>query len=556
MSFSDLRELEDQSVIQTDLCIIGSGPAGLSIAKEFIGSKIDVWVLESGGHQDEPETQALYDIESVGVPRMPQERVRNRIVGGSTHTWFGRCAPFTEMDFEPRDWVPHSGWPISLDSLTPYISRASQTLGLGISRYDAQLEQELNAHAPAPPFNSDLLRSQFWQYSKVSNTQREPVRFGKHVLPKFKNEPNIHILTHANVTHINTNAAGTQVESVDISTLEHKRATVKAKVVVLCCGGVENARLLLASNRILPTGVGNQNDMVGRFLADHPGTVIGTVAPKHAAKISTYFGNYWSFDQAGKHYYNRGLTLSPQVLKQEGLLNCAAYLNPTNAPDDPWTAIKALRDRVKRVRKVSQPIHKDIASVLRHQRTVAQGFYQQRVEKRPPVSLAQELEIYCLTEQLPDPNSRVMLSDQIDALGMPRSKIDWRISDLEKQSVRRLAQLIAQESERLGLPSLQMDAWLDSDEPWKHRFKDRSHPSCATRMSVNPKEGVVDTNCQVHGVAGLFVAGSSTFPTAGYANPTLMIISMAMRIADRLKETQFRSEPAKAVMDPELVRAQ
>jgi choline dehydrogenase-like flavoprotein len=300
----------------------------------------------------------------------------------------------------------------------------------------------------------------------------------------------------------------------------------------------------------VPTGVGNQNDMVGRFLADHPGTVIGTFAPEHAPKVSTYFGNYWSFDEDGKHYYNRGLTLSSQILQREGLLNCAAYLNSTNAPDDPWEAMKSLRDRVKRSRKVARPLHKDVISVLRHQRTVAQGFYQQRVEKRPPVSLAKQLEVYCLTEQLPDPDSRVTLSNQVDALGMRRSKIDWRVSDLERQSVRRLGQLIAQESERLGLPPLQMKAWLETDEPWHHRFKDRSHPSCATRMSVNPKTGVVDTHCQVHGVSGLFVAGSSTFPTAGYANPTLMIISMALRIADRLKDTQFHTEAAN-VLEPQ-----
>lgn len=541
MSVSDLRDFEDNAVIETDICIVGSGPAGLSIAKEFAGTNTQVWVVESGGYTEEPDTQALYEIESVGVPRMPQERVRNRILGGSTHTWFGRCAPFNEMDFQQRDWVPYSGWPIELESLVPYLERASKNLGLGPSYYDQRLERDLNAAASAPKFDSSLLRNQFWQYSKVSNTNREPVRFGPNFFPKLKDVPNIHVLMHANVTHINTNQQGTKVESVDVSTLEHKQARIQARVVILCCGGVENARLLLASNRIVPQGVGNQNDTVGRFLADHPGTVLGTFAPKHFTKINNYFGNYWLFNQAGKHYYNRGIALSPEIQKREGLLNCAAYLNTTTANDDPWEAMKRLRDRIKKVRQVSTPMHRDVLALLAHPGTVAQGLYQHRVVKRPPVSRAKELEVYCLTEQLPNPDSRVMLSEQKDALGMPLSKIDWRISDLEKQSVRRLGQLIQQESQRLKLPPLILEDWLDSDEPWRHRMKDRSHPTSTTRMSINPKEGVVDSNCQVHGVDGLFVAGSSTFPTTGYANPTLMIISMSIRIADWLKATHFHS---------------
>lgn len=539
MSIVDLRNLEHDITIDADLCIIGSGPAGLSIAKEFAGTNLQVWVLESGGFQEEAETQALYEIESVGVPRLPQTQARNRILGGSTHTWFGRSASFNEMDYKPRHWVPFSGWPINSDDLASYLERASHNLGLTPSNYDETLVSALGISHSDLQINSSLLRNQFWQYSKVSNQQREPVRFGKDFLSKVRDVPNIHILLHANVTHINTNSEGTKAESVDISTLEHKTGKVRAKAFVLCCGGVENARVLLASNRVLPQGVGNQNDMVGRFLADHPGTILGEFDTKDVAKVYRYFGNYWAFDERGKHYYNRGFALSQAIQEKEGLLNCAAYVNPEVDFYDPWEAAKRLKARIKKSVKVTNPVYEDILSIFGNPKTLADGTFQQIVKKRPPYSKVNKLELFCLTEQLPDPESRVLLSNQKDALGMPLSKLDWRISDLEKESVHRLSLLVKQEFERLNLPSLRLREWLSCDKSWRPMFKDRYHPSCSTRMSINPKEGVVDINCQVHDVSGLYVAGSSTFPTAGFANPTLMIIAMSIRIADRLKATVF-----------------
>jgi choline dehydrogenase-like flavoprotein len=128
---------------------------------------------------------------------------------------------------------------------------------------------------------------------------------------------------------------------------------------------------------------------------------------------------------------------------------------------------------------------------------------------------------------------------------MPLSKLDWRISEQERQTVRRLGQLICQELQRLGLPQPVLADWLDAQENWRSQFVDRAHPTGTTRMSVNPKEGVVDSNCQVHGVAGLFIAGSSVFPTTGHANPTLMLVALSIRLADWLKIHQF-SAPASA----------
>jgi choline dehydrogenase-like flavoprotein len=560
VKWHDLRSFEDGSVLETDLCIVGSGPAGLSIAKEFAGTGIEVWVVESGGRTEDPELQTLYEIESVGAPRvMQQDIIRYRIWGGTSHIWSGRCAPFDETDFEARDWVPYSGWRLTRQELDPYLTRAGDNLGLGPQCYTEALWQQLKVDRPTPLLDSDRLEPAFWQSSKSLHNPKIPARFGQSFLP---DAPNLNGLLHANVTHIDTNATGREVEAIEVTTLEGKRAWIKAKVTVLCCGGVENARLLLASNRILPNGVGNPYDTVGRFLMDHPGCVIGEFDPRRSGKVQDRFGQYWLDNDRGRHVYLHGVKLSPKIQAKEGLLNCAAFLEEYAAPDDPWVAIRQVRSALKNRgtatedsvaqamfwRKdandpAARSIYQDGLAVAAQPHRVGQGLYRRLVQHRPPIAKASAVQLYCLVEQRPDPNSRITLSDKTDRLGMPLSKIDWRISQQEKQTVRRMGQLVQQEFQRMGLPQPTLAHWLDNlkaDFP----FTDRAHPVGTTRMCVNPKEGVVDDNCKVHDVEGLYLAGSSVFPTTGHANPTLMIVALSIRLADWLKTREFRTSTA------------
>jgi choline dehydrogenase-like flavoprotein len=538
---NDLRTLPDETLIEADLCIVGSGPAGLSIAKEFANTSIQVLVLESGGLTEEMDTQSLYEIESVGVPRvMQQDIIRSRIFGGTSHVWTGRCAPFDPIDFESRSGVPYSGWPLDRQTLDPYLERAGVNLGLGPHCYDDRLWQHFQVQRPTPLLDTNLIQPTFWQFSKSRHDAGESMRFGRHFMP---DAPNIQVLLHANVTHINTNQAGTQVESLEVRTLEHKRACVKARAIVLCCGGIENARLLLASNRVWPNGVGNHQDTVGRFLMDHPGCVLGRFDPQQAAPVQDRFGHYWLDHAAGRHVYLQGWALSPEIQTREGLLNCAAFIEQYPAEDDPWNAMRRLRLATQQ-RRLSTAHLADGWAIASQPHRLAAGLYR-RMKHRPPLIKAKAIDLYCLVEQSPDPESRVTLSDRKDALGMPLSKLDWRISEQERQTVRRLGQLICQELQRLGLPQPVLADWLDAQENWRSQFVDRAHPTGTTRMSVNPKEGVVDSNCQVHGVAGLFIAGSSVFPTTGHANPTLMLVALSIRLADWLKIHQF-SAPASA----------
>lgn len=531
MKVLDLNHLKADSLIEADLCILGSGPAGLSIANEFIGSDLRVVVLESGGLESEPETQALYEIESTGAPRiLDQSLVRARILGGSSHVWYGRCTPFDALDFMQRPWIPFSGWPLKQVELWPYVERAAPYLGLVPAPYDETLWKRFEVEPPRPTLDCPTLRPMFWQYSRRPGGEG-PVNFGRDWVDA--EAQNVEILLHANATHINLSSDGARFSSVDVSTLNGNRARVHAQAMVLCCGGIENARLLLASNRVSAAGVGNENDLVGRFLMDHVTGTVGYFEPHESTNLRARFGHYWLDDSHGRHVYVHGLGLSEAVQEEERLLNCHAYLDVSDPTEnDPWAALKRLKADIGSGRISGA----DARLALSHLGEIAGGLYRRKFKHRPQLGAVTRVEIQLILEQEPDPESRVTLSpDKRDALGMPLSSIHWKTSETERRTVRRMAQSLAQEFKRLGLPLPQgVPAWETQSE-WVASSVERAHPTGTTRMSSDPKEGVVDANCQVHGVSGLFVSGSSVFPTAGAANPNLMIVTMALRLADHLK---------------------
>jgi choline dehydrogenase-like flavoprotein len=533
----DLHRFEPNSVLEADLCIIGSGPAGLSIANEFVGTYTRVLVLESGGLDEEPDTQALYEIENTGAPRtLKQDTLRYRILGGTSHIWTGRCAPFDASDFERRCWIPQSGWPVTRAELEPYFDRVSPYLGIGPNQFDETLWQRFGVEPPSPPLANPALRQQFWQFSERPFV-REPMRFGKDWVSA--DAPNIEILLHANVTHLNLGPDGKQFESVEVSTLDGRRSLVKAKATVLCCGAIENARLLLASNRVFARGVGNQNDMVGRYLMDHTSVRIGRFDPRRSDGLRSRFGLYWLDDARGRHLYLHGLALTDEVQEKEQLLNCHAYIGDFISPEaNPWAGLSRLTSSLKSGR-ISGP---DAKLVLGHLGEIVGGLLRRRFKHRPQLGCLESVWLELILEQIPDPESRVTLSaNKKDALGMPLSSLHWKISDTERVTAKRMVSLVCDELKRLGLAPPQDIQQMDTFEEWVALCYERAHPTGTTRMAANPKEGVVDANCQVHDVAGLFIAGSSIFPTTGAANPTMMIVATALRLADHLRANALRS---------------
>ncbi|MBP1872983.1 choline dehydrogenase-like flavoprotein [Ensifer adhaerens] len=557
MPIRDLRSAPTGTEFRPDVAIVGGGPVGLTIARELANSRCRVLVIESGSADFEAAQQTLNAVENVGEP-IAREGVespgrgyngslawlndiapfelRNRGLGGSTHTWIGKCASFDEIDFERRSWLPVSGWPMTRESLAPALDRAAQLLNLGPNLYDERLFRRLHSPPDELGFDRDLLRPFFWQFSHERDQHGEPMRFA-HVAAELV-APNIDILTHATVTQIQLDASGRRVASLDLRSVDGGCATVWPETVVLCAGGIENARLLLASRSLAAGGVGNARDVVGRYLSDHPRSTLLRFDRPDIDAVARHFNFYGLVDHGRTQFYLHGLRLSPTVQRQEGLVNCAAYPVQIHSPGDPWAALKRLMrgDRTRMAR--------DLTVVARSPGFLAKGAFRRMVQKRGMMHRSDELRFDVMVEQKLDAESRVTLSDQVDRYGVPMPRVAWKIGSTEVQSVKRLARALVCEFGRNALPQPHLVDWIAWDEDDRAAFTDMAHPSCTTRMGSDPATSVVDPDAMVHGVDGLFVAGSSVFSTPGHANPTLMILGLAMRLADHLKmRLERRSVP-------------
>ncbi len=529
MPVVDLRDIEPEARLEADVCVVGSGPAGSTIARELAGERCRVVLLESGGIERDVNVDALNEVENVGQPRVADQwLVRNRMLGGSTKTWTGRCAPFDDIDFETRDWVPHSGWPFVAQDLTPFLVRSAPYLGIGAGAgFTTDSFWTLSGRRKSTPdLNDDLLVPFFWQFSKDASNRFDYMRLGKNLQSGAAAAANV--ILNATVTHINTMDTGSCVQSVEVRDRGGAVRTIHTPRLVLCAGGIENARLLLASNRVISRGVGNQNDLVGRFLMDHPRGRVGHFNVESSEALQRTLGVYNVKTAAGTHRFRHGLRLSPVYQRQHELLNCAVWLNEVVTKDDPWNALS-------RILRGTGSLIKDCGFVGSNLGMIRRGLKQFLVDGNGLPRKLERLELECIVEQRPDPESRITLSDRKDRYGIPIPRINWKISEQEQRTVRMLGRLVEAEFKRLGLNELELDSWVVNDEKFPPAFQDVAHPTGTTRMSADPKAGVVDANCQVHGVHGLFVAGSSIFPTSSHVNPTHMIVAMAIRLADTLK---------------------
>lgn len=483
-----------------------------------------------------PEADLLNDIENVGRPRVvDQWGVRNRIVGGSSHTWGGRCAPFDVIDFEERPWVPGSGWPIEYDEMTQYLDRTAPHLGLALGTGFSDDRFWVVAGRKPPQTAPDLgaLLPFFWQFSRDDQESYpyEYMRFGRSLAQRLG--PNVTLVTGATVLRVGPVATGDgAVRAVEFAALDGHRHRLEAPTVVLCTGGIENARILLSSDSVTPGGLGNDRGIVGRYLMDHPRGAVGAFEVLGSEELQKRFGRY----NVRGRLFRAGFRLSPEIQRSEGLLNCSAWLGEVLAPDDPWEALRRILRGGPRSRK-------DAVALAAHAGFLTRGVRDYFIEHSGVPRKFEALTLVGMCEQRPDPDSRVTLSERRDRFGLRLPRVDWRVHEDEPRTMRGMAVLIAQELARMGLPTPTLADWVREGADFPSTFVDAAHPTGTTRMSRDPATGVVDEPCRVHGIDGLYLAGSSVFPTAGHCNPTQMIVALAVRLSDHLKERVAATAP-------------
>ncbi|PWG02698.1 FAD-dependent oxidoreductase [Sphingosinicella humi] len=523
----DLNESRDLTSLAGDVCVIGAGAAGISLARRLLAAGHEVILLESGGLDYEKPIADLAAGENVGLDYYELEDTRLRFFGGTTAIWGGRCAEFDPIDLEKRDYVPHSGWPIGWDELEHYYREARPLFDLP----DEPLTPERfrAAGVPLPRFDADRLATPLWTFDRRFN------RFTFDACEDLRSDPRCRIVTHATVTEIKAAESGTGIAQVEARSLAGATLTVKARTYVLAAGGIENARLLLASRSVMPDGLGNAHDQVGRYFMEHP----------HARGGRVVDGGAWQLLKAfGRRHRIQGQDMaaliapSEALQRREGILNTSLTIvarQPEGARQ--FFGMKAYSG----IKHNMAPTRGGRALWMTTKK--AASWAQRHVDPARPWLLNRignlDIALLVRAEQAPNPDSRVMLTREADATGMPRVALDWRLSEIDTRSVAVLIDVLGGELKRLELGRVEPAPWL-KDRGWRFDPLISSHPIGGyhhlgtTRMGSDPRTSVTDGDGRVHGIGNLYVAGSSLFPTGSWANPTLTIVALALRTADRI----------------------
>jgi choline dehydrogenase-like flavoprotein len=520
----DFNDYRDGDTLTADICIVGAGVAGLSIAAEFLGTGCKILLLESGGKKDEAATQRLYQSD---VMRLPHDGVHNgrfRVYGGSSTRWGAQLMTLEPLDFSARSYIGQSGWPIDYETVAPHYDRAQNILRVNDLSYEEDLWQELGIEPL--PFERSILRYRFskWPAFKHRN-------LAKTVGPQVETATNIDVLLHANLVEIVPDPGGSTVESLNIKSLHGRSAMVHARTIIICTGAIEVARILLASNSVIREGVGNQSGIVGRYFQDHISIRVARLNPADRQRFTQ------TFDPAfhGDTMHSCKLAMTSTAQAQHRTLNIMGHVVFGFTEE---SGLYELRKVLRAVQSKKNPIPSPLGAwrIMRYSSDIFRmAFGQYLARRRLSPKLAKcHLALEC--EQAPSADSRVMLSSEKDALGMPKTVLDWRLSDLEKHSIQVYTNLFRQEWERLEMGDAEWNQVIDQPgDGWIDECTDTYHHAGTTRMSHDPRSGVVDGNLKVHGLDNLYIASTSVFPSSGCGNPTLTMMALCMRLADRLK---------------------
>ena len=435
--------------------------------------------------------------------------------------------------------MPYSGWPFDITHLEPYYRKAHQLCQIGAYSFrPADWQSSDNSHPVH--FIGKNLDTTIFQFGN-----REI--FFKDYITQIERSENITILTHANCVNIDTTENTQKVNKLDVACLTGLKFELKAKVYVLAAGGIEVPRLLLLSNQVQKDGLGNGHDCVGRFFMEHPHLWSGTFIPANL-DISNTTGIY-KIHRVGDIPVMAKLTLKEDTLRKERLLNYTVSIHPdfsksykhhkTKFPPGVLSAME-LRS-VFNSGKIPDRLFRHFLNILKDfPKVVETAIGHPYIDFQKKYAAGKQIKVYRLnhmSEQVPNPESRVMIDDEKDALGQNRVKLKWNLTNQDIESMIRAQKIIDQDlrSNGLGRLSIAMEGSkppADIHGGWHHMG--------TTRMHVDPKQGVVNEHCRVHGISNLFIAGASVFPTAGYANPVLTTLALTIRLADYIKENLKR----------------
>ena len=538
---TDAKTLDSNQILETDLLIIGSGPAGITIARKFAGTSIRVIIMESGGESRNSAVQDLYRGTITGIPAVPLDESRLRLFGGTSNAWAGWCRPLEREDFETRvDW-PESGWPISLDDLSTYYDKATELCQLGSKTFDDLdywKSQAGGSHLNKLNFNDTRLLTAIFQISP-------PTRFAKTYRQDLEKAPNINVLLNATALELlkaddsSIDLSMKKISGVQAGTLDGKKFSIKARTTVMAMGGVETSRLLLLSDKLHPQGAGNEKDLVGRYFMDHPW--MRAISYLKFQKSGINWPLYFERTKVKNSVIFATLTPSEELKQMNQIGGFRLWLQPSRVST---AGVESARIIIKKLKQgeLTDNLGEHIANLYTDIDQVADATYKTLFEvSKSPFGREMKAEdpylgafIDLNIEQRPNPDSRLTLDTSLDALGQRRIKLDWRLDETDWRTATTALNTAAQEFGRMGIGRVHTPL-QGSKANWPPLITSSNHHLGGARMASDPKWGVVNADCRVHSIENLYVAGSAVFPTGGYANPTLTIVALSLKLADHLR---------------------
>jgi len=554
--FIDAENLENKTTVSADIAIVGSGPAGIVLALELAKAGYNVALIESGRLQFSEEIQNLAE-PSYFDPKFhaPMSECTRRQLGGTSIIWGGRCLPYDPIDFDKRKYIPNSDWPVSYMELTGYFQRASDYFFCGKSEFDINNIPNIKQKSIVPNLpDTEVLTSTLERWSL-------PTNFGKEYFDDLQKSEKIKLIYGLTCTEIDTNEQGSQVELLQGKTIGGKTIHVKCQKYVLAGGAINSTRLLLASDRKHHGGIGNHSGLLGKFYMGHLSGDIASVHFTTPPKKTVY-----GFDRdPDKIYLRRRFSFTREFLNEKHIPNIVAWLgspkfgDPSHQNGILSAAYLALTTPIIKnyltstamrkgaIGKEEQGIYwshvcnvlKDFPQTLSFIPSFGYGRYiaKRKIPALFVYSAANEYPLHYHSEQVPNRNSTVSLSDERDVLGMRKLNINLQFTEQDIDGVVQAHKYWDQHLRAHNCGYLKYVTDDPKTSVWE-QAGDGFHQVGTTRMSENPNDGVVGKNCNVHGVDNLFVVSSSIFVTSGQANSTFMIVAFALRLADHLQKIQ------------------
>ncbi|MBS1774581.1 MAG: GMC family oxidoreductase [Bacteroidetes bacterium] len=494
-----------------DFVIVGSGVAGILMALTLSDKGKKVLMLEAGAHNEDDLHQSLNEVIQTGKHLENAIWGRKRAIGGTTIAWGGQSLPFSEIDFQKRDWVAESGWPIELKDIVQYYPPANRFMNVDEGDYSNETFRTLKMKNV--PVNNDLLTYHISKWAPQPN-------FVKLYEERLKNQ--VTLVYNAAVTKIVVDSNG-KATALAVKNFNKQEYTIDVSCLLLATGAIEANRLLLASNDTETSGVGNSSGWVGKCYMDHPCVEVGFVATHNQYALQKAFNTHL---HQGRKYSVR-LSLSEQAQRKQQLLNSSTGImfDYLEGQFDPYIEIRNYIN-TRKISSLGQVFKNATAYAISAKALFADKLiYKHKARARMVMMLEQE----------PLTSSNITLSEERDVLGMPKAKLNWQISRKSWDTVIATAGHIKNELQRLSFGNLSIHEHINpNNENWTSHLTDVCHHMGGTRMSSTKNNGVVDSNMKLWGYDNIYVCSCSVFPTVSHSNPTLTMMALCLRLADQL----------------------